>query len=60
MRKNLVLFLLLLFAMPAVAVSEGIVKVIYFVPRDRAIQQDLPAKITTQIKKFKHYILTRR
>lgn len=49
MRKNVVL--LLLFTIPAVAVAEGIVKVIYFVPRNQAIQQKLPAKISTQIKK---------
>lgn len=51
MRKNIILFLLLLFAIPAVAFSEGVVKVIYFVPRDRAIQQELPAKISAQLKK---------
>ena len=59
MRKIVILFLSLLFAIPAVTIAEGIVMVIYFVPRDRAIQQDIPAKISTQIKKFKHYMLTR-
>ena len=43
--------MLLLFAIPAVVLAEGIVKVIYVVPRDRTIQQDIPAKISTQIKK---------
>ena len=51
MRKNIVLCLLLLFAIPAAVLAEGIVKVIYFVPRDRTIQQDIPVKISTQIKK---------
>ena len=50
MRKNIFLCFLLLFAIPAVTFAEGVVKVIYFVPRDRAIQQDIPAKISTQIK----------
>ena len=42
---------LLFFLLPTLVAAEGIVKVIYFVPRDRVIQQDLPAKISTQLKK---------
>ena len=51
MRKTFVFYIFLFLFLPTLVVAEDIVKVIYFVPRDRVIHQDIPAKISTQMKK---------
>ncbi len=51
MQKKTIFYFLLFFFLPTVVVAEGIVKVIYFVPRDRTFQWTIPQTLDTQIKK---------
>ena len=50
---SIILFSLLLFCLviPGIVVADGMVKVIYFVPRDRTFQWDIPSALDTQMKK---------
>jgi len=50
---SIILFSLLLFSLviPGIVVADGMVKVIYFVPRDGTFQWDIPSALDTQMKK---------
>lgn len=61
MKKSHLIFILLFYGFTftaagvPTAAANGMVKVVYFVPRDRPVQRNIPTKLDTYIKKVQRF-----